>query len=551
MEDSERKRTITDFPAKTPTVPDTQAPPEPGSSRISAEALIITAWNGYDALARLGRSRPRATKRVKTEMVDETLNVSKEAASTIPARSKRKGRLSFLPSLPLDILYEVGLSSPYQAPHVIMITDIQTPHAHRHFTPLTYDQTAPCRSPSPIDDFPNCPDDMSLPAWTSLLLDTYCQNCLSKNSSVDFVLRVRYCTHCAGSLLVPLSRYPKMYTMLEKAVAATHWNGNKQLLAVKKDVDVFLAKWKSRNELGDQLTEERAAVAERKTVGKETKQWHDNRAAERADELDHLKNERAADIQAKLTEMGYASELSFLLCFKHACVIDPLPKDVPDFYQHYHVNQPRPLTDRVGKNIEFDMVELMLRMREYIKENDRSVVVRERRKVMHRLYLNWRNRKATSDQYPAHYFMPGPVDVMEHYRFQGTLDMPSSVEIDEWTKIMQAKLRKYLPKFVRGWRKDCTNYFLEELEYEPTIVDTLGWHMSGNFHGSPMPMKHEQLELATVVFRCKDGLMHGLVDGLRAKDEGCAERLYGMWVRSGLFEPAPLLWYPAFLTHAV
>lgn len=74
--------------------------------------------------------------------------------------------------------------------------------------------------------------------------------------------------------------------------------------------------------------------------------------------------------------------------------------------------------------------------------------------------------------------------------------------------------------------------------------------MSGSFDGPLMRRKHEQLALATVVFRCTDEMMHWPVDVLRARDEGCAEfdRECGMWVCDGS-EPAPLLWYPAFLTH--
>lgn len=194
--------------------------------------------------------------------------------------------------------------------------------------------------------------------------------------------------------------------------------------------------------------------------------------------------------------------------------------------------------------MESDMVNLMLQMRVLMEKNKHCKVIWERHEVMHRLYLDWRNSKEILYQYPAHYFMAGPLDVMKHYRFASTLEMDSDVEIDAWTKIIAKK-------FDKTRREDCMNYFLEELKYEPFVADTIPWHMSGNYNGSPMRRKHEQLELATMVFRCTDYLAHHIVDGARARDEGAGAYSSNArsWERTTPVDPAPLLWYPAFLTH--
>ncbi|KAF5329362.1 hypothetical protein D9619_009185 [Psilocybe cf. subviscida] len=525
-------RKIEEFFAKAPvaTITDGSTPKNAPQASTAAAAVPETKS--------VAPTKPRDAKRVKKEGPGEEAVVKKSEKG-----AKARGKLSLLPSLPLDILFEIfKLLMPTDILHLTRTTKALRAVLLHRSAMTVWKETL-----KQIDDFPKCPDDISLPYWTSLIFDTFCHNCLARNtSSVNFIFRIRCCNKWAKSILVPLSRYPRECDLIAKAVPCDAWNDGFGQQALRTDVDAFLAKWKNRSNLGDQLVEERAAAAKRKEMGKEVRKWYDKRGDQRAEEISTIRKERARDIRHKLKDLGFETELTFLLRFYSVCLIDPLPYGI-SFSEHPHVKQPKPLTDHIWKNIEPDMVELMHKMRDYKTQNDRIILQRERRKAIHRLYLEWRNQKFVLYKYPAWYVMPGPLDVLGDAQVKQLLELPNDVEIDDFTAQADVSLRLHLPSIVRSFRHDRNIIFLNAIERVtsvPGVVSFLSWYR----HGYSASSTHGQFALAAVVFRCK-AWAHEYVDGALARDQGAGTFEYGRWKRAGT-APEPLLWYPEFLTHA-
>ncbi|KAF8186012.1 hypothetical protein BJ912DRAFT_852529 [Pholiota molesta] len=177
---------------------------EVGSHEPPAKKIRITADNGRDIALRGVQDR-----KIKRERTEDSVGTSKSAARRTAGRAK----LGLLPSVPLDVLFEIfSHLAPLDLLRLARTTkELRKLLLHRSSTFVWK------AALSNVEGLPACPEDMSLPCWTNLVFDHHCQvwainitnrllficictqNCLTNNvKKCDFALRVRYCKKCAN-----------------------------------------------------------------------------------------------------------------------------------------------------------------------------------------------------------------------------------------------------------------------------------------------------------------------------------------------------------------
>ncbi|TRM61385.1 hypothetical protein BD626DRAFT_502350 [Schizophyllum amplum] len=141
---------------------------------------------------------PDAESAMRTSDAESAMRTSdaESAMRTSDARTPDTGNaliLSRLPSLPLDILYEIlaslhpldllHLSRTTKTWRVIVLGRSATSAWTRSFS-------------SQIKNRPSIPDDISIPRLTSLMFEPFCQYCHTHTSEVSWECRVRVCQQC-------------------------------------------------------------------------------------------------------------------------------------------------------------------------------------------------------------------------------------------------------------------------------------------------------------------------------------------------------------------
>ncbi|KZV73683.1 hypothetical protein PENSPDRAFT_269142 [Peniophora sp. CONT] len=144
--------------------------------------------------------KPVGRKRVKTAEVASTGDGSRPR--------KRNGKLSVLPTLSLDVLYEIfGHLDPADLVSLARTTkSFRKVLLERHSTFLwreALDRTVE-------EGFPPRPEDMSEPAWAGFFFGgSNCSICSAKtNLDVCWEIRKRFCKTCAETQLVPYAMQP-------------------------------------------------------------------------------------------------------------------------------------------------------------------------------------------------------------------------------------------------------------------------------------------------------------------------------------------------------
>ncbi|KAI0047763.1 hypothetical protein FA95DRAFT_1678842 [Auriscalpium vulgare] len=306
---------------------------------------------------------PRPAKRAKN-------NKGKQVAKG-PTRGKR-GLLSALPSMPLDILFEIfGCLPPADLIHLTRVTK-----AFRQLL-LSRDSMLLWReSYKLVPDVPSCPGDMSEPAWANLLFGgAHCHTCDYKPvTRILFVLRRRVCRPCMSLKLIEqhtvASRFPLLTpdeAMVLPSVTGRecgtkgrgcdwfpeYWIDDLQELQdeiehlLKKHEDqseAYMAEWKERS-----ATRQAALAVKIKAcalfmclyvhpdISRQhaglCADWERRKAAARSDELYALKAQRYSDIAERFAALGYPEQ------------------DVASIRRHRDVTAAKPLSDRVWTRI--------------------------------------------------------------------------------------------------------------------------------------------------------------------------------------------------------
>ncbi|KAG6846232.1 hypothetical protein H0H93_015159, partial [Arthromyces matolae] len=193
------------------------------------------------------------------------------------------------------------------------------------------------RSRASIDGLPECPNDMSEPAYANLVFYPYCNFCLKayvNSKGILWMMRARVCKKCipihfqrlpwgarAQRNSLPVWRYKDFYVHTD---TLHQFNAEKQDLA-----GTALDEWLALKSSQCFALREHAERCEK---------WNEGRSLQRTNELDNLRDQRYQAIKEKLSDLGWVEEIVHLENFH---VYGDLPLS-----EHKLVKQPKVLTDR-------------------------------------------------------------------------------------------------------------------------------------------------------------------------------------------------------------
>ncbi|KAF9071977.1 hypothetical protein BDP27DRAFT_1321230, partial [Rhodocollybia butyracea] len=405
----------------------------------------------------------------KLQPEDDEFTLKKKRSK---AAVKRTGKLSLLPSLPLDILYEVLM---------------------RKNATTTW-KAAFARIP----ELPECPADMSHPAWAHLAFEHICHNCSAINiHNMSWVLRTRLCTKCAKTCLETVAIFDAVKTQLNEDI----------LTAVAFDAEY--------------LGHECCLVADRKSFEEEWKLHQDDReefVTKRGDELikrvDHaleceewasgLASERAMKLQQIRDDRRCANRF-----FDGEHVDDVVRSEYVPFRKLAVVRQPKPLRESTWDSIKDELEAYMLTVRAYIKKRDREGLIWARRKTAANAWHEYRIKNCDAQE-----LLPNQIDIWLWRPVIKIISQPSEVEV---TQTSFDAVFRGLPAFIKFWQEDKMDQLLR-------IASHPKWITSPGV---------DDLQLATCVFSCCQGFNH-----LRF-DKKCTE--HG--------ESEYPMFYPEFIAH--
>ncbi|CAA7269840.1 unnamed protein product [Cyclocybe aegerita] len=488
--------------------------PTPTSDDVPPQKKFkITASNGWQVKLK-DVSRKRMKREPTLESDDFASGNETDSRFYALGSLKRQGsraKLAMLPSLPLDILFEIfGCLRPLDLLHLARTTkSIRALLLHRSATSVWK------RAFSGDSSLPPCPDDVSLPSWASLAFDKFCQNCLAPQiRNVDFILRVRYCSRCAKTKLFSsqlLKKDKKLHVIILQAVPFSYWSGRNYKSCTVDDKESFVELLDSHQGDRSAFVEERKAWVKKRTEhGKLWKKWLEDILEDREAEIDELRNGRNQKIRQLVRELGFSEELTFLDRLGcDSCAIQPFPTLVA-FNDHTDVKAPKALTDKMWSNMKDDMIDYMEMARRLRLQEARVLLERRRRLAIYTAYVVYRRQPETMLKYPSSTFLPGPVDFIEWYRCQRlikrTNDNPLSEEdLDD--------IFKGFDGFVSSWRKDKIHelwYTTLDLDASLPLRSPLRWSPTTN--PTPPPSSGpstSQLSYFGAPRQCTGGTMTG------------------------------------------
>ncbi|EPQ54501.1 hypothetical protein GLOTRDRAFT_139079 [Gloeophyllum trabeum ATCC 11539] len=432
---------------------DTSEPPEAGTQ---PKRLKITAWNGWEVLQKCD-----ATKTAKKW-----------------TRPRASGKLARLPSLPLDILFEIfGHLPPLDVLHLARTTKaLRRILMHRSSVGIW---RAALRT---VEGLPDCPSDMSEPAYVNLVFDTHCHECLRKNvRNPDYRLRVRYCSGCARRCLENIEDV-EMEEVFFDCLVLSDWN-------CTYDEDIMYHKASAeriRKEYYALPEDKRAEYVERRQseVIKITEHaelcddWEADVFEKRLAENDLIRADRKRAIIERLTALGWGEEIE-----KLPTRYDNRYPNVIPLKDHPKVREAKPLTARVWQNIKDTMIEYMEQMKEHRLRVQQATYVRENKEQAMKMYRIWR------ETLPASELELGIPSVLDFCHFKPIRDLWEDTnevkeDIEFWAQIAD---RGRMTKFVEDWRNKAKDELLPKL-----------------MGGIPFRCTQAQLELAVAVFRCTE-----------------------------------------------
>ncbi|KAI9507424.1 hypothetical protein F5148DRAFT_114337 [Russula earlei] len=299
---------------------------------------------GFSVCATSSPPEERPSKRART-----TSHTNRRNASS-GLFKRMQGRLSALPTMPLDVIYEI-------LGHLLPSDLLSLSRVDRAFCDLLISRRSSFlwrASYRLIPDVPTCPKDMSEPAWAHLLFGgAYCHSCGAKPvTKILFSLRRRACKKCMRAHLLCASFLPKdvrelFCSVTVQSASSIHparpwctehlWD---------EDVKSFQAEF---NRLAPQILDSSDSankifsefLERKKSMASEIKRhtqvclaWEKERNADRSAMLSDVKAKRFEDLKARFAQIGYVEE------------------DVAYIRWHREVSMSKPMSDRVWQRVE-------------------------------------------------------------------------------------------------------------------------------------------------------------------------------------------------------
>ncbi|TFK52553.1 hypothetical protein OE88DRAFT_1419649 [Heliocybe sulcata] len=310
--------------------------------------------------------------------------VEKKSPTKRRARAKQTAKLALLPSLPLDLLFEIfGHLLPLDLLHLA-----RTTKPLRRILMQRSSVTVWRDALSNVEGLAPCPEDMSEPAFANLAFDLHCHGCDKKNiRNVDFRLRIRLCSGCVKKRLA--QETDDMDDRVRKCLIFTDWCGNydeecmyvrEQAVAIKNELDdVPVEKWE------EYIEQKQAANANIIAHAELCETWEGEVYDKRATEIDELRAARKEAIIEHLTALGWGEEIEKLP--KH---YDRRYPNILPLKDHFKVRDTKPLTDRTWLNMKDTMIEYMEKMKDHRLRREREWEVKENKRTAMSVYRAWR-----------------------------------------------------------------------------------------------------------------------------------------------------------------
>ncbi|PIL35919.1 hypothetical protein GSI_01579 [Ganoderma sinense ZZ0214-1] len=410
----------------------------------------------------------------------------------------RRGGLKDMPNMPLDILIEIfGHMHPRDLLSLARTTkDFRTFLMSRDAAPFWK------AARQQVEGLPECPEDLSEPAFANLVFFPYCHECLKPNvKSTLWEFLVRYCPSCKQTQItndyyeirtladaVILTGQPYREFLNSVRAPATKGSRYKDDHYHRAEVKEFDAMWTSLSTDDEKkaFVEQRLeAVKKRKDHAKQMYQWQKRQEQNRSDELDVIREGRLEAIRKRLRDEGWAEELDLM-------------DDMEEYElsRHKSARKSQKLTDYGWASIRDELHKHMENVRTKRLARERLVLTCTRLGRLRQALLEYNAARlpmsADMDWQPFfsdYAFMPTFKDLME-------ASADTEVTKDALFELCEA----HLPTLQAQWRKD------RKWDFAGIVVKG-----AGTFPGLDLPEDDDTLlSLAITTFDCKSCTYRGL-----------------------------------------
>ncbi|KAJ7707705.1 hypothetical protein B0H17DRAFT_1033682 [Mycena rosella] len=388
----------------------------------------------------------------------------------------RRGLLSSLKEFPLDVLFEIfGHLNPMDLLNLARTTK----EIRGILMLISYS----------IPGLPPLPFDLSEPQYANLAFAGHCHKCFAiPVQTVIWSARTRMCKKCLKENF-ETPEYVASVTKLDLATVLElvpsfedNRSGRRNRwrkfsfysidVATKlgEECDDFLVRGVlQRNDPAflkwrDQKAKEAEEVNEHADL---CVTWAVNRTDERSQELDDARRLRREAIVERLTALGWGEEIPFL---GH------------EFNAHKLVRQPKELTNRIWKNIEAPLVELLTSLKRMRLELARQRILRERRLLAVQVYHKFCDTFHLTEPFRA--VIEGtPIEPEEKVTDESFAEAISQVSPEEWKRCKDKEL-------VEIMKKDLPNSTEADLELATAFFTCVPY-------GSPEPIGYPRILVTT------------------------------------------------------
>ncbi|KAG8908297.1 hypothetical protein FRB99_007831 [Tulasnella sp. 403] len=489
----------------------------------------------------LVKEPPPKRQRVKKHFEDDTFvdtgpsdepkaEKGKGKATTTRGKKRKSGRLEGLMRMPVDVFAEVcGYLKPIDLLHLARSSKrLREILMSKESKPLW------CRSRSLLNALPDCPEDLSEPAYASLMFENGCQMCGNSGTRKTlYTLRVRYCKSCCLAALCgpedAILQWPQIApnildllpsVQVDSPIPGRRYRWDSSLY-LKRMVQDFIGGIESKETEEDveKFIEEVLAVGSMMTAtGGAMQLWKDAEANARHQDSVEATSSRQRSIEAKLIDLGWTT------------------KDFPRYNEEWRslTRQPRELTDKIWKRIYPKLVPLLEnRKKERLEEEKMMRVTSRRLAIKHHFYRlvdglvenDSTLRPSMFDLDIALFKIPGVAELVENDTADVTTEMWSGVVEDvkaaalAYNQDTRRRLLSLIPLSSSASSEEKAEEGADITPTEPVSggIDPMPKTEESESSPSGSNLSEEKLFLATSAFRPK----------------GCKE----------------LVWYPDLLDH--
>ncbi|KAG2147181.1 hypothetical protein BD769DRAFT_1346451 [Suillus cothurnatus] len=368
-------------------------------------------------------------KRAKLEDAQGSESLSVEAQDTKPVRSRaRKGGLSLLPTMSLDVLFEIfGFLKPLD-----LLSLARTSKAFRNLLMRKSNAFIWRASRSLIPNLPECPPDLSEPQYACLAFDPHCHVELPCN-------RVQHHLAVSSKILRAVSenpykvrRFTEMIQTSQYEALSLRLNGldcaeralvieetKKAVHAICEVCNISLAGFIIINDVA--LKHADACKA-----------WLSGVNRARSDELHQIREARKRVIKEWLETEGWKPEIDYHTWWKIS--------------KHRAIKDSRPLTTRIWSRVRPILTEYMSEMRTIRME---ETLYNSRRRILLQAWADFLGEPASFPNTDVD-VLPHVADVAQFKPFDDIIRSPAHVVVERDT-FLPAFVA--LPNLVRNWRR--------------------------------------------------------------------------------------------------